>query len=190
MNDTLKAPRIFYHFEAFKGRRVREAQIVSIFGLPIFKRKRLVVPDEPLWQETIGNLVTTVGKSDLLDKYLAGSSYSATWFIGLIDNASYSAIAAGDTMSSHAGWIENVEYDEAARPAVSWSAASGGVKAASAACVFTIDPTGAVIKGAFMNSVTTKGGTTGTLYSASAFAANRTLVDDDVLRVTPTMTIT
>ncbi len=166
MIELLPAPRITYAFECHDkhGR---------------FK-----------WAEVIKNLVTTIGKSDLLDKYLAGSAYSATWFIGLIDNASYTAIAAADTMGSHAGWIENNEYDEAARPAVSWAAASGGVKAASAATVFTIDPTGATIKGAFMASITTKGGTTGILYSASAFAANRVLVDNDVLRVTPTMTIT
>lgn len=165
MIELLSAPRITYAFECYDkhGR---------------FK-----------WAEVTKNLVTTQGKNDLLDKYL-GVVVSVGWYIGLIDNASYTAIAAADTMASHAGWIENVEYDEAARPAVSWSAAAAGVKAASAATVFTIDPTGATIKGAFMTSITTKGGATGILYSASAFAANRVLVDNDVLRVTPTMTIT
>src|SRR5437868_15519768 len=58
------------------------------------------------WRESFWHTVVTVGKNDLLDKYLAGSSYTATRYLGLISSVSYSAIAAGDTMSSHAGWTE------------------------------------------------------------------------------------
>ena len=164
-SEVMKAPRISYKCECFDK-----------YGTP-------------KWEETIDNLVTTVGKNDLLDKYFAGSSYTATWYVGLIDNASWSAVNVADTMASHGGWIENNEYDEATRESISWSAASSGSKAASAPAEFTIDPTGAVIKGAFLTSVSTKGGTTGILYSAAAFGANRTLVDNDLLRVTPTMSV-
>lgn len=140
------------------------------------------------WTEDVENLVTTVGKNDLADKYFGGSSYTAAWFIGLIDNASYTAVAAGDTMASHAGWIEGVPYSDATRLAPTWGAASGGVKAASTYVEFSINAT-LTVKGAFMNSVSTKSGTTGILYSAAAFAANRAVVSGDKLRVTPTMTI-
>jgi hypothetical protein len=167
MIELLKAPSIIYKFECV-DRRTGKIK----------------------WQEILRNLVTTVGKNDMLDKYFAGSSYTATWFVGLIDNASWSAVDAADTMASHAGWIENVEYDEATREAVSWSAASSASKAASAAAEFTIDPTGATIRGAFLTSVGTKSGTTGILYSAAAFSGTRVLVDNDLLRVTPTYSLT
>lgn len=142
------------------------------------------------WTETIRNLVTTAGKNDLLDKYFAGSSYTAAWYMGLVDNASFSAFAAGDTMSSHAGWIENTAYSAGTRPAMSFSAASGGSKATSSACSFAISgASGGTddIKGAFVVTNSTKGGTTGVLYSAGAFSAVRTVNDGDTLNVSATL---
>jgi hypothetical protein len=163
--EVMKAPSVQYKFECFDS-------------------------DGNLkWAETIHNLVTTVGKNDMLDKYFAGSSYSATWFVGLIDNAGWSAVNAADTMASHSGWAEADEYDEATREAVSWSAASSGSKTASAVTEFTINAT-ITIRGAFLTSVGTKNGTTGILYSAAAFSGTRALVDNDLLRVTPTYSLT
>jgi hypothetical protein len=52
------------------------------------------------------NLVTTAGKHDMLDKYLAGSASSGAFYMGLISSVSYTAVAAADTMSSHADWTE------------------------------------------------------------------------------------
>ena len=140
------------------------------------------------WVERVRNTVMTGGKNDLLDKYFAGSSYTATWYVGLIDNASYSAIAAADVMNSHAGWIEGVPYSNANRLAPTWSSASAGSKAASTYVEFTINAT-LTVKGAFLTSNSTKSGTTGILYSASAFGANRSVVSGDFLRVTPTMAV-
>lgn len=143
------------------------------------------------WKEDIKNLVTTAGKNDLLDKYLAGSSYTAAWYIGLISSVSYSAVAAGDTASSHAGWTEAgptnaPNYDESTRPAVSFSAASSGSKTSSAVSQFTIAETGTV-KGAFLISDNTKGGTGGILYSAGLFTGgDKAVVDDDIINVTYT----
>lgn len=185
MHEAMKAPSIRYQFEAYRGRVVRPARLVSVFGLPIFRQRRLVVPAEMKWQDAIDNLVTTAGKNDLLDKYFGGSGYTAAWYVGLIDNSGYSAVDATDTMGSHTGWAEADEYDEATREQVSFAAASSASKAASAATEFTINAT-IGIRGAFLTSVSTKNGTTGVLYSAAAFAANRSLVDNDILRVTPT----
>lgn len=143
------------------------------------------------WREVIRNTVMTAGKNDLLDKYFAGSSYTAAFFVGLISSVSYSAIAAGDTMSSHAGWTEAgptnaPNYSQSTRPAVSWNGASSGSKAASAACAFSITATGTV-KGAFIATNSTKDGTTGVLYSASLFAADRSVANGDTINVTPTV---
>lgn len=144
------------------------------------------------WQESIKNLVTDVGRKDVLDKYFAGSAYTATWYVGLIDNASFTALAAADTQASHAGWLEAVPYSNANRLTVAWNAATGTTtasKAASTFVEFTINAT-AVIKGAFLSSNNTKSGTTGILYSESAFGATRSVVNGDFVRVTPTMSMT
>lgn len=147
-----------------------------------------------LWQDEIVNLVTTAGKNDALDKYLAGSAYSAAWYIGLISSTSYSAVAVGDTMASHAGWLEAgianaPTYSQSTRPAPTFSAASAGSKATSSAVTFSITGTGTV-KGCFLNSVSTKDGTTGTLYSAGLFAAgDKVLGSGDTLSVTYTASL-
>lgn len=140
------------------------------------------------WAESIPNLVVTVGKTNLLDNQFAGSAYTAAWFMGLVDGASTPTYAAGDTMSSHAGWTESVAYSNATRPSVSWNAASAGSKA-STATAFTVNAT-ATIAGCFLTTVSTKSGTTGTLYSAGSFTAgNRAVQSGDTLNVTYTASV-
>lgn len=146
------------------------------------------------WTDYIDNLVTTVGKNDALDKYLAGSGYTAAWFLGLISSTSYSAVAAADTMSSHAGWLEAgvanaPTYSQGTRPAPTFAAASAGSKATSAAVDFSITSTGTV-KGCFLTSVSTKDGTTGILYSAGLFTGgDKALGNGDTLSVTYTASL-
>jgi hypothetical protein len=135
------------------------------------------------WTDHFDNLVTTAGGNDLLDKYLAGSAYTATWYLGLIDGASAPTIAAADTMASHAGWTENVAYSQGARPTAAWSAAAAKVKALSAGLVFTANAA-ATIAGAFLTTISTKGGTTGILFSAGTFSGgNKTLASGESLTV-------
>ena len=122
-----------------------------------------------LWEDRIENLVTTVGKNNMLDNHLSGSAYTAAWYMGLISLTSYTTgPAAGDTMASHGGWAEDQNYSQGARPTTAWSAAAAGAKALSAALVFTMNAS-TTIKGCFLNSIATKGGTTGTLFSAGLF---------------------
>jgi hypothetical protein len=141
------------------------------------------------WTDVIENLVTTQGKNDALDKYLAGAGYTAAWYIGLISSASYSNIVAADTMASHAGWLEAgatnaPAYSEGTRQAPTFSAASGGSKATSAAVVFTITSAGTT-KGCFLASSSVKDGTAGVLYSAGLFSlGDKVLGAGDTLSVT------
>lgn len=144
---------------------------------------------EVVWSETIENLVTTVGKNDALDKYLAGSAYTAAWYLGLIDSTGYTAIAAADTAASHAGWAESSAYSQANRPTAAWAAAASGSKAFSSAASFSINAN-ATIKGCFLISNNTKGGTTGILYSAGLFSGGDKVVQNgDTLNVSYTASL-
>lgn len=138
------------------------------------------------WSDQIKNLVVTVGKNDLLDKYFTGSAYTAQWYLGLIDSGG--TYSAGDTMLSHPTWTENTGYSSASRPAPSWNAASAGSKATTATA-FSINAT-STIGGAFLTSNNVKGGTTGILYSAGNFTGgNRAVVSGDTLNVTYTASV-
>ena len=141
---------------------------------------------EQKWLDDFNNTIMTAGGNDLLDKYLAGSAYTAAWYMGLVSSTSYSAIAAADTSASHAGWLEagsanQPTYSQGTRVAPSWSAASAKTKASSANIVFSITGTGTA-KGAFLISVSTKDGTTGILFSAGLFSqGDRAVVNLDTI---------
>lgn len=142
-----------------------------------------------IWEDTFDNLVTTVGGNNMLDNHLAGSAYTAAWYMGLISLTSYTAVAITDTMAAHAGWVEDVNYSQAARPTTAWSAASAKSKALSTGMVFTMNaPT--TIKGCFLNSISTKSGTTGTLFSAGLFTGgDQPVVSGNTLTVSYTASV-
>lgn len=142
------------------------------------------------WTENSHNLVVNVGLKDMNDKYFSGSSYTATWYLGLITGpGSGTTISAGDTMLTHAGWSENTSYSQATRPAATFGAATTAdpsvISNSASVAVFSINGT-ATIAGAFLTSNNTKGGTTGILFSASDFQSpgDRSVVSGDTLNVT------
>lgn len=140
------------------------------------------------WVDTIENLVVTVGKNDLLDKYFAGSAYTAAWYMGLVDGASTPTYAAGDTLASHAGWTESTAYTGSNRITVAWNAAASGSKA-STATSFSINAT-ATIAGALLTVTQVRATTSGVLYSAGLFTGgNRSVANGDTLNVTYTASV-
>ena len=172
-----------------KARRVLNHEKLSA-ELEILQRKMGSML-ELKWSDDFSNLVTTVGKNDALDKHLGGSSYTAAWYIGLIGGASYTTgVAAGDTASSHGGWVESQDYTESVRQTAAFSGASGGSKSLSSALAFSINAS-VTIKGCFLISNSTKGGTTGILYSAGLFTGgDKTLQNGDTLNVSYTASLT
>lgn len=132
------------------------------------------------------NGITTVGKNHILDVGFHGSSATATWYIGLVDNSGFTAFADADTMSSHTGWAESTAYTEATRPAWTEGAASAGSITNSSSVDFSINAT-AAIKGIFITSVNTKSGTTGVLWATAAFASVLNVINGDTIKVTYTV---
>jgi len=139
------------------------------------------------WVDIAPNLVVNTGLQDMNTKYFTGSSYTATWYVGLVGNtASNTTFSGGDTLASHAGWEENSNYS-GNRKAATFGAATladpSNINNASSAATFAMNATGTV-SGAFLANVAT--GTSGTLFSVSDFQSpgDRQVVNGDVLNVT------
>jgi hypothetical protein len=156
------------------------------------------------WEESFPNLVNAVGKQLMLDTLLKGSSYSVTGpFLGLISGAS-PTFAAADTMTSHAGWTEFVNYTvggSAVRgTAVFASATSSGTTpsnvttSAATAIVYTITGAGGTVGGCFLvtgtGATSAQSNTGGTLYSAGAFTTAKVTTAGDTVSVTYSTTAT
>lgn len=149
------------------------------------------------WEDEFDNIVTTVGKNLALDTFLASSAYTVVGpYMGLINGSASSAVV-GDTMASHAAWLEvglaNAPTYSGSRKTVSWSAAAAGSKATSAAASYAITSSGTV-GGCFLvfgsGALATIDNTAGTLYSAGAFTGgSKTVSNGDTLNVTYTASL-
>ena len=146
------------------------------------------------WEASAPNLVVNGGLQDMNAKYFTGSAYTATWYLGLYGAGASNTPAAGDTMSSHAGWTEVVAYSQATRPVCTFgtpTTANPSVATNSASpATFSINAT-TTVGGAFLTSDNTKSGTAGTLYSAADFSApgDRSVFSGDTLSVTYTLSL-
>ena len=106
------------------------------------------------------NGITNEGKNKLLDVMFHGVSAITTWYLGMINNAGYTALAAGDTYVNitQAGdqWGEFTAYTDAAngssastRPTWTEGAAASQAITNGSPVVFDITDTGTV-KGLFL----------------------------------------
>ncbi|MDJ0712582.1 MAG: hypothetical protein QNJ14_19525 [Woeseiaceae bacterium] len=139
------------------------------------------------WRDSIKNLVTNAGESYMLQAGLDNQTQIGTWYVGLTDSSP--TVAETDTMASHAGWVEDQNYSEAVRQTWTGGTESGqSIDNSASKATFSINAT-TTIGGAFLNSVSTKGGTTGTLYAVGAFSGgNKSVASGDTLEVTATFT--
>jgi hypothetical protein len=138
------------------------------------------------WREHFRNVVTTVGKTLLLNVMFGATAKSAAWYMGLIGNTSYTAVAAADTLASHTGWTENTGWTggPTRKTIVFGTAATGSITHTTLSFAITATDT---INGCFVCDAAT--GTAGSLYSAGAFGTARAVNNNDTLNVTATLAI-
>jgi hypothetical protein len=149
--------------------------------------KAQVIRDgEVIDEQEFPNGIVNEGLNYLLDAAFNGGSPISTWYIGLINNAGFTALNSADTMASHSGWVETSAYTEATRREWTSGAASGRAITNASTVDFSIDAT-VTIRGIFITSNNTKGGTSGTLWSTGLFLANVVATSGDTLRVTYTL---
>ena len=150
-----------------------------------------------LWEETIDNVVCTLGKNLMLQSSLTGSAYTVVGpYMGLISSVTFSAVSAADTMASHAGWKEagsTYAPTFAARIAPSFGTASAGAIGTSTPVSYTMTGAG-TIEGAFITygtgAVVTLMDTAGVLLSAGTFTGGAQPVNSgNVVQVTYSLSL-
>ena len=137
------------------------------------------------WRDRSHNIIVNAGLTYLEGVALLTTTQIAlaSWFTGI--TASAPTVAAADTMASHGGWTENQTYSQATRPAWSGVAGAAGASSNSASPSAFSANGSSTAGGVFLTSNSTKGGTTGTLFSGVAFTGgDRALVNGDTLNVT------
>jgi len=146
------------------------------------------------WSADSKNLVVNAGLAYMAGTALTSVTQITTWYIGLYGAGASNTPAAGDTMSSHAGWTEVVAYSNSTRVAATFVTATTAnpsvVTNSASPATFNINGT-TTVGGAFLTSGSAKSGTTGTLFSAADFASpgDRSVVSGDIISVTYTFSL-
>lgn len=138
------------------------------------------------WTDRVHNIIPNAALDNILNVYYAAATQTTTFYMGMVDNAAFSAFAAADTMASHTGWTESTACSNSVRPTWTPGAASGQSIANGTQVTFTINAT-ATIKGFFLTTVNTLGGTTGTLNATAALSSAQAVANGDSLKVTYTI---
>ena len=129
------------------------------------------------------NGITDEGKDHILDTQFAGGTPVDPWYIGLIDNAGFSALAAGDTLPSHAGWSEFTSYTGNRQE---WTEDAAATQAITNTTTVDFAITGSgTVYGIFIASVAT--GTAGILWATAALASPQAVASSDEIRITYTV---
>jgi hypothetical protein len=145
------------------------------------------------WEDQMHNLVVNVGLQDMNTKYFTGSSYTASFFLGLITGpGSSTTYAATDTLATHVGWTEFTDYS-GNRKAVTFGTATTAdpsvIGNSASPAQFSITGSGGTVAGAFLCNVNS--GTSGILFSEADFQSpgDRVVVSGDTLNVTYTFSL-
>ena len=144
------------------------------------------------WVDTFHNLVMNEGVQDMNTRYFKGTAYTAAFYLGLVTGpGSGTTYISGNTLASHAGWVENTSYTGARKVVTFGTAttANPSVITNSAAPSSFVMSAPATIAGAFVCTVSS--GSAGVLFSAGDFTGGDKIVDSgDTLNVTYTFSLT
>jgi hypothetical protein len=145
------------------------------------------------WEDGMHNLVVNVGLQDMNAKYFSGSTYTASFFLGLVTGpGSGTTFAATDTLASRPGWTEFTNYS-GSRKAVTFGTATTAdpsvISNSASPSQFAITGAGGTVAGAFLCTVSS--GTSGILFSEADFQSpgDRVVVSGDTLNVTYTFSL-
>jgi hypothetical protein len=144
--------------------------------------------DKFLYSWTVDNMSTTVGRNYMLNTAFLSGTQDGAWYVGLIGEDDFDEVSINDTMSSHAGWVEVDDYNQANRQTWEADAASGGSMSNGERATFTIN-TLFGLKGIFITTSETKGGTSGTLFATAISDSVRHLVIGQSLKVSYMVTL-
>jgi hypothetical protein len=144
------------------------------------------------WETSEHNLVVNEGLQNMNTEYFKGSTYSASFFLGLVTGpGSGTTFAAADTLASKA-WTEYTDY-AGSRKAVTFGTATTAdpsvISNTASPASFTISGAGGTVAGAFLCTVAS--GTSGVLFSESDFQSpgDRVVVSGDTLNVIYTFSL-
>jgi hypothetical protein len=170
----------------FDADLAREIRLKYGVNSPEYK----ALPRFKAWEDLSHNLVTNEGLNKLLDVMLHGTTQIATWYC--VISETNTTPAAGMTYASPS-FTETTAYDESTRPEYNEAAASSqSITNSANKAVFTINATktlyGAGLVGGG-SAASTKGNTAGggTLLCYALFSSSRSVVDDDVVNLTYTI---
>ena len=157
------------------------------------------------WEEEFENQVNQVGKILMLTALLQTTTTLVGPYLGLV-SGSGNTFSPTDTMTSHAGWTEFVNYTvggSAVRGTAVFSTPTGNnsttpgsnvVTAAASAITYTITGAGGTVGGCFLvtgsGASATQSNTSGTLYSSGAFGTAKITTAGDTVSVTYSTTAT
>lgn len=151
----------------YEGTIIRDGKIIDEFSCP--------------------NLVVNEGLNALLNIMFAGSTQITAWYIGLFEG-NYTPVAGATAATIVAAATECTAYTQSTRQAFDEAAASSqSITNSANRATYTFNAT-KTIYGAFLTSLSTKSGTTGTLFSAAKFFTAKNVESGDELLLTYTFT--
>lgn len=156
---------------------VQPLQVGGVFHGQIIRDDKIIEEFED------HNLVVNEGLNALNNIMFDAGTQITAWYLGIFE-ANYTPVSTVTAATIASASTESTAYTLGTRPAYTPAASSSQIITNSASpASFTFNAT-KTIYGGFLISSSTKGGTSGTLFAAAAFATSKSVVSGDQLLLT------